>query len=372
MSGLYLAADDLTGALDSAVPFCGEFGPIPVFLGAPHDDRGPHAAVDLATRDASSEFAMLSVAHIAHRMATADIAYKKIDSLLRGHWAIELAGLMKAMAFRLCIFAPAFPSQGRTTRLGRQIVRAADGSLSAIVPVDPVEALGRLGLRVVRAAVPDSANPDALTIENDVVIFDVATDDDLRSIVRWGSRLNKPLLWCGSGGLARALAQHEAPRTAAIQKPVLAIIGTDHVVSKTQIAHAVARGATCQIVIGNDIAGDAATITDAFERMGSCLVTFAFPDGALPEDAAACIDDKLGALLRQIPRPSTLLVSGGKTLLSVCRAVGASYLDVDAEFGPGVPRSRLRAGRWDGVGIVSKSGGFGHPQWLAEMISAAH
>jgi hypothetical protein len=173
-----------------------------------------------------------------------------------------------------------------------------------------VEALGRLGLRVVRAAVPDSANPDALTIENDVVIFDVATDDDLRSIVRWGSRLNKPLLWCGSGGLARALAQHEAPRAAAIQKPVLAIIGTDHVVSKTQIAHAVARGATCQIVIGNDIAGDAATITDAFELMGSCLVTFALPDGTLPEDAAACMDDKLGALLRQIPRPSTLLVSG--------------------------------------------------------------
>jgi uncharacterized protein YgbK (DUF1537 family) len=51
--------------------------------------------------------------------------------------------------------------------------------------------------------------------------------------------------------------------------------------------------------------------------------------------------------------------------------VSASHLDVDAEASPGVPHSRIRGGPWDGVEVLSKSGGFGMPSWLAEVVSDA-
>ena len=371
MSGLYLVADDLTGALDSAASFCGRLGSIPVFLGAPHDDGSPHAAVDLATRDASAEFAALATARVAPRMATADIAYKKIDSLLRGHWAIELAGLIRTGAFSTCVFAPAFPSQGRTTSQGRQVVRATDGSCTA-VSNDPAEALDRLGVRVLRAtASGDPTLSASASSSGEVVIFDATTDDDLRRIVRWGSRQAKPVLWCGSAGLARALARQEPPQISAMQGPVLAIVGTNHAVAKAQIACAVAQGATRQVTVGADAARAAAAISEALERLGHCLTTFELPQGMSAADAASWIGRSLRELLPQIARPSSLLVAGGETLLSVCRAVGATHLEVYAELGPGLPRSRLCSGRWDGLEIVSKSGGFGHPQWLADLISTA-
>lgn len=371
MSGLYLVADDLTGALDSAVSFCGSLGPIPVFLGAPHDPSTGHAAVDLATRDANAEFASLATLRVARRLAAADIAYKKIDSRLRGHWAIELAALMGTGAFNTCVCAPAFPSQGRTTLNGRQLVRAADGSSSAIA-VDLVGALRSLGLHVVCASAPDQAELNASVSSGPcVVVFDAATDEDLRAVVRWGSQRNKPVLWCGSAGLARALAQLEPPRMTTILRPVLAVIGTDDAVSRAQIEHVVSQGSAPQVVVAQDVAQAATETRHAFEQKGRCLMTFELPRHMAAADAATSIGQTLRDLLPLIPRPSALVVAGGETLLSVCRAVGATYLEVGAEFSPGIPCSRLRAGIWDGLPVVSKSGAFGSPQLLAELFSVA-
>jgi len=370
MSSLYLIADDLTGALDSAVSFCGILGPIPVFLGTPHPSENSHVAVDLATRDADIAFAVKASSSVARSLAATDIAFKKIDSLLRGHWAIELAELFKRGAFSTCVFAPAFPSQGRVTEKGRQIVRADDGS-SFMVGVDPVKALSDLGLRVISISSTDSA--DNLTLVSgdiDVVVFDAATDEDLRVVVRWGLEQKKPVLWCGAAGLARAVAQHEPPLITAIPKPVLIIIGTNNPVSKAQIILLAARGSTRHVVVGSNAVEAAVQITDAFQRTGECLLTFEFSSDTCANEAAVAIDQMLGLLLPSIPRPSALVVAGGETLLSVCRAVGATHLEVDAEFSPGIPHSRLRSGCWDGVDVVSKSGAFGNPQLLTTLVGA--
>ena len=60
--------------------------------------------------------------------------------------------------------------------------------------------------------------------------------------------------------------------------------------------------------------------------------------------------------------------NGGRTLLSICRAVGASRLDVDGETSPGIPHSRINGGRWTGTRVLSKSGGFGSPDWLSVIL----
>jgi D-threonate/D-erythronate kinase len=38
---------------------------------------------------------------------------------------------------------------------------------------------------------------------------------------------------------------------------------------------------------------------------------------------------------------------------------------------PGVPRSIMRGGRWDGVTIVSKSGAFGGPDLFQQLVAAS-
>ncbi len=371
MSRLYLAADDLTGALDSAACFCGRFGPIPVFLGPGHEPGSKHAAVDLATRDEDAAFAVQATSRVLKRLAGADVAFKKIDSLLRGHWAVELAELIRSGYFPICIFAPAFPSQGRTTHNGRQIVHAADGS-SATLDIDPGAVLRRLGLSVLHVAAPVEVQLSALAeARPQVLLFDAAGNAELDAIVRWGAQLEQPVLWCGSAGLAQALAQRPTPRATQVQAPLLVIVGTDHAVTADQVARALAAAPERHVVAGSDSRDTAARIALAFEATGTCLLSFEVPAGSTAADAATSIDQRLRQLLPVAPRPATLLVTGGATLLSVCGALGAQHLEVDAEFSPGIPRSRLCGGVWNGLAVISKSGAFGHPAMFDELLAAA-
>lgn len=118
------------------------------------------------------------------------------------------------------------------------------------------------------------------------------------------------------------------------------------------------------------MAACAASVAQAIARTGSCVLTFALPNHAAADAAAASIRERLTTLLPRIARPTTLLVMGGETLLSVCRALGATHLEVDGELSPGVPHSRFCAGLWHGVDVVSKSDAFGPPDWLDQRLAA--
>jgi len=374
MSSLYLVADDLTGALDSTAAFCQVLGPVPVFLGAsPEHGSGHAAAVDLATRDCDAASAVRANLSVVRQLTAADVAFKKIDSLLRGHWAVELAALVRSGSFRTCVLAPAFPAQGRVTVCGRQVVHTSETS-SYIVDVDPGARLRQLGLNV--HCVSDLgtiAHPALDDATVDVVLADAASDEALRAIAGWGAQRPRPILWCGSAGLARALAQEgEPPQLGPLTRPVLAIIGTDHAVSTAQVARAAASNPECLVVVDVDLAASAARVAQALSSVGHCVLTFALPIGTLPDDAARSIRSRLAALLPQVTRPSTLVVTGGETLLSACQGLGATHLQVDGELSPGVPHSRLCAGRWHGIDVVSKSGAFGAAHWLSDLLAAAH
>jgi uncharacterized protein YgbK (DUF1537 family) len=367
MSGLFLAADDLTGALDSAVAFSARFGPIPVYLDVPSQETGVHAAVNLATRDASPELAERRSAEVLGRLSQALIPFKKIDSQLRGHWAVELAALMRSGGFRTCIFAPAFPGQGRVTRGGRQYLRAADRS-ERMLELDPVAEIGRVGLRVARMSPGEPAPESPAGDVAEVIVADAQSQDDLRAVVRWGSHLQGPVLWCGSGGLARALARSEPIRVSAVRRPVLAIVGSQHTVSQAQIAYASAWAPQRRVIATEDAAKTVSAIERAFGATGAALLTFALP-GAMPvTEATRQIGLRLTDLLPRIPRPATLVIAGGETLLCVCTLLGATHLEVDAEFAPGVPRSRMVSGSWSGTEIISKSGAFGDATLLHRLL----
>src|SRR5271170_7626212 len=130
MKELRLVADDLTGALDAAAPFVTAGRSLPVFLGgkAPAS-LPPSFAIDAGTRELPGDEAALISGTYAWMLEAGEgvIAFKKVDSLLRGNPGLELAAMLKAMVPRRCVIAPAFPFHGRVTRGGVQFV-SRDGS----------------------------------------------------------------------------------------------------------------------------------------------------------------------------------------------------------------------------------------------------
>ncbi|HET8997141.1 MAG TPA: four-carbon acid sugar kinase family protein [Acetobacteraceae bacterium] len=334
---LRLLADDLTGALDSAARFVPLTGPLPVVWSG--DAPAGHAALDSGTRNLDAAAAAERVAALAPLLADGAPAFKKIDSLLRGHVAVELAACMRW--FDRCILAPAFPFQGRITIGGRQLVQDGDGWRDT--GLDLAAALRAHGV--------------------DAELCDAATDAELDAIVAAGRLLPGRVLWCGTGGLAGALAETRDAPCPPLPGPVLALIGSDHAVALAQLT-----------AVGDRLhrvtEPDAATISALRASLegGAAAVCLALPPHALRAEAADRIGACFAALLHALPRPGTLVVAGGETLRDLCRRLGVSRLEVDGEVVPGVPTSRFCGGAWDGQRVVSKSGAFGAAGFLAELL----
>ena len=352
---LRLLADDLTGALDSAAQFVPRLGPITCFLDPPVRPP-PSCALDTGTREESGEAAAAAVRASAGLFAGAGIAFKKIDTLLRGHEAIEIPACLSAGTFRAAVIAPAFPAQGRATRSGRQWACTGRGAAAewAPVPTDLAAALAALG-HPVRHQRPGDPAPDGVSL------WDAETDDDLARIVAAGRAVAGPVLWCGTAGLAAALAGAASAPPPGLARPLLGLFGSDHAATHAQLALC----APHHVVFA---ANGAAGLRARLATDGVALASFALPPGLARDEAAQRIEAMIRAALTPMPALRTLLVAGGETLRDVVRVLGASRLVLLGQMRPGVPLSRPGDGAWQSVRIVSKSGAFGEPDLLRHLL----
>lgn len=370
MTTIRLIADDLTGALDAAVQFTGTVADFRVLLGQDWPQRMPaptiSAAISTASRDLDATAAATRVAAASPFLADADIPFLKIDSLMRGHWAADLASLGARYPHHVMVFAPAFPAQRRIMRNGCQYALGPDGVMTPLSTV-PADALAALGCRS-RLVPVDCRRIDTLGAEpGTVLICDAGEQDDLDRLVAATREIDAPILWCGSAGLARALAGGEPRSVRPPAVPPLVIVGSAHRVTRGQIA-ALSPEAARRIMLGADAGGAVAEIGHGLAST-PCLVTVDVPAGTSGTVAASMIAERLRATLPRLAPPRSLVVIGGETLDAVCRAVGAETLDLDGEFAPGAPCSRLGGGVWDGVRLLSRSGAFGGPSFLVDLLA---
>lgn len=353
MSGLRLIADDLTGALDSAARLVPLVGPVPVFWGAAPDPAPTHFALDGGTREETADFARAVATRLAPVLAVGDPAFRKLDSLLRGHVAAEIAASEKL--FDHVLIAPAFPFQGRITRAGRQYSRDDAGGWRDI-GVDLAGELAALGVTVT-PAVAGQAAPAGMSL------WDTVTDADLDHIVAAGRALPGRVLWCGTAGLAGALAGRRPVPVPRLPRPIIALVGSDQPVAKAQLA---VLGQLHHVIAG---AAEANAIAGELEREGGVAVSVAIPPRTSRAAAGARIVEVFAGLLDGLGVPvGTLFVSGGETLRGLCEKLRATRLDVDGEILPGMPTAILRGGAWEGQRIVSKSGAFGDANVLRRLL----
>jgi uncharacterized protein YgbK (DUF1537 family) len=358
-SSLRLLADDLTGALDTAAEFVGMCGPIDVVSGWALPSQIPQSvAIDSETRECSKIESLAAVDRLAPLLRDGDLAYKKIDSLLRGFWAAELGACLRSGHWRSCILAPAFAYQGRRTFDGQQYARAHDGSWSRVGDT--------LLAQLEREGVTASRGRLAGGPKSGLSVFDAENEVDLDRVVDIGKRAPGPVLWCGSGGLAGALARdNEAPSSRGMRHPILGVFGSDH---PTTIAQLAACKSVVTMLSEND-ASNADIVRNKLATDVVVMVAFDLPGGLGRLDAAKRIACELERLTVDLEPPGTLIVAGGETLKAVCLAVEARALKVTGRVFPGLPRSTIQGGRWDGVDVISKSGAFGPPDMWRELLS---
>ena len=229
---LAIIADDLTGSCDTACQFA-RFGLTSFVTHLPFAERARCLSKVLVLNSDSRKLkatgAQRTIFQVCQDLqATRRVPfYKKIDSTLKGNWAVEVAAIVKSCGPDLVLVAPAFPEWGRTTVDGIQklngvpvsetkLARGTPGRNTGTVPSADIPATLQtyFGKKVFLINSPNVRKGPG-RIEHEIVlarsrgfrfmVFDVVRDEDLLSICLGGCRFEQKVLWVGSAGLARFL-----------------------------------------------------------------------------------------------------------------------------------------------------------------------
>lgn len=417
---LGILADDLTGATDTGLQFakCGRRTRVSLNLSA-------NAAGDVLVFDSDSRLRPMAearqrvvVASQKLRAAGAQRFYKKIDSTGRGNLGVEIAAMLEALGQSSALICPAFPPLGRTVRDGAIHLRGVplDQTEFARDPVWPAttaslaEILGRqtdlpidsLSLAEVRRG-PVYLRDRIQSLSGAgvrLIVADAESAIDLRCLVEAVRQVDQPILPVGSAGLAEWLTAllarpARAPREVGLgHDPILVVAGTVNRVGVVQLARLIEEGAglarvPLDLALGQPerAARDAAAEVARLSRGRRCVVLTLTGAEAVADasglrelargQASGLVEvtERLVDVLGQAARlalealpPAALILTGGDTARAVCVAIGAHGLDVYREAAPGVPISLLEGGRWDGLPVVTKAGGFGEPGTLSRVV----
>jgi uncharacterized protein YgbK (DUF1537 family) len=358
-----LVADDLTGACDAAVYFA---------------MRGIRPAVVLTARGGSAAGArVVAISTESRDLAPDDIrramfaaaaefpgecaarVFKKIDSTMRGNTGVEIAAALEAFHCDAAVVCPAFPQVHRVVEWGRLMVRNAP-------EFTPIDVAGRL--RVQAGLACSHVRPEsvaAMLLEGArMVSVEANCDLDLDGIAAAILPMGRRILWAGSGGLASALARGSggdcAPAAASARSgPALFCIGSDHGATLAQQVALLAE--RCAVLF--DPGGATRESIGGALAVGKHVV-LRIPRGAVSMDQVRGLISGVAA--------AALVLSGGDTASLVCRAVGVQRIELCDEIVAGVPRGVLQGGVFDGVGVATKSGGFGDRDTLIQVADYFH
>jgi len=415
---LGVLADDLTGATDTGLQFakCGHR--TCVCLSWPASPSCDVLVFDTDSRHLAAAEARQRSAEAARSLASMGVRrfYKKIDSTARGNLGAEIEGALEATGLAQALICPAFPKLARTVRDGQVFVRgvplprtefshdpiwpAATASLEEILRRQSDASIARIDLAEVRRG---PATVRARLAEHwqrgrRLVVADAEVDLDLRCLVEAARQSEQGVLSVGSAGLAEwlvgLLSHVTRPRRGQIvgKGATLIVSGTVNRTGVGQLARLIEQGASLSVLPIDAVLDDPPAATEAAARqvvdqlrLGGCVVlSLTDPRRPPPEVGRVATERRLSpsALNAQLVRglatvtdkaieavlPAALVVTGGDTARAVTNALGSQALEVEREAAPGVPICVLQGGRWDGLVVVTKAGGFGEPDTLVRVV----
>jgi len=376
-----LVADDLTGACDAAVQFAA-FGHSATALldwSLIGDCSSDVIAATTESRADAPADAAEKVAVLAGllRRKQSRLVFKKVDSVLRGNLGSEIEASLKAFDCEVCMIAPSFPSLGRRISGGWLTTASCDAAptvhlptllerqgMTALVHIEGAGSAGGIGSLAERLKDERSKGKRCFT-------FDAVSDSALDAVIAAAGSLGRRVLWVGSAGLARRLAEHSVGcgDGRVVRRPgpgnmtegrtaVLLAIGSDHPVTLRQIDDL----AACrEVVTVRPGAADAKRAMQALRR-GCAVILRVEPGRTAAEDLRGFLAGM------EFPHTQGLVLSGGDTASLVCAALGAGSIRLEGEIATGIPWGTIGGGTAHGVPAATKSGGFGASDALSRAV----
>lgn len=409
MVKLLIIADDFTGALDTGVQFASRGAVTSVVTDPAYDfsKAAPDVQVlvlDVETRHLPGKEAYALVYRAVKDALAAGFTniYKKTDSGLRGNIGAELAAALDASGEERLYFVPAFPKIKRITRGGIHYIDGVPVAES-VFGKDPFEPVRFSDLPSVigdQAQTPVTVHGlsraaqtmDAVGIH----VFDAETDEHMQQIVQ-DLGTERLLLSAGCAGFSTALAEalgltSEQPPLPQVPSLVVAVCGSVNPVTLEQLQRGEAAGfphirlepaqklesAWLETDACKEAVREWARLAEKEHRLildandaGGNGITQAYGEahGMALSQMRVQIADTLGALTQKLldsGLEATFLCTGGDTLLATMKRLGVSELAPVREVFTGVVLNRFVYGGRTCY-LVSKSGGFGTPDVLADL-----
>ncbi|MEV6160171.1 4-hydroxythreonine-4-phosphate dehydrogenase PdxA [Nonomuraea sp. NPDC052129] len=397
--GVLIVADDLSGAAESAARVMMRGTRTRILLA--HDAvRGERELADILVVDTDSRHRQPAEAATAVRSTLAlasagrpRLIFKKIDSLLRGNVAAEVAALATPGA--AVVVAPALPSLDRVVRDGVLYVAglalhevnawAVDG---VPAPASVEAALAPFPARVLDlATVRSDRLADAIAScarDAHIALCDAETDQDLDAVLRAALAVPSVRL-VGSGGLADALGRHlRSLDPAAGEHPLvpghggvgcpapLVVVGSAEPVAAEQVRRLTEAGAVPVALPLTALLGtpDGRELLPRIPLGNRAVVAYLDSAGvvlpAASRDIASRLAEAVADAVRAYESPVDLVLTGGETARRVLDALQVRELTPVGQVHPGAVHSRTA----DGRSVVTRPGSFGEADSLVEIVRA--
>ena len=402
---LVVIADDLTGANDTAVQFAKRGIKSCVLLDSAVQMALPAAKVvvfDTDSRAAKPREAYAKVSKVCKivQKSNVSLVYKKIDSTLRGNLGAEIEATADVFQPEIIVIAPAFPRNHRITVGGYHLLNQLPVSETELArdPKTPVKEsrlpellrqqtknkIGYIPLYAVMAGVASIQEniAERLLAGEKWLVFDAVSDANLRLIATVAAAY-KRILWAGSAGLAEALGElydwesTVSPDNSPVQGPVLLVAGSLSQITHDQVAAVLRQPATRLVTVNvpellnnpeKEIAKCVSLAKEILTSKNNIVIVSSSDDGAMDgnydlrdNDISDRIVAGLGMITAKLAELEIagLVLTGGDTAVSVCRALGANGLEIVDEVAIGIPIGRLSGGQFAGMKVVTKAGAFG-------------
>lgn len=411
-----IIGDDLSGSNDTAVYFS-KYGFSSCVINYPEGFQLESGfcevlAISTNTRDSTpqeaSEVAREVSKYLIHNGI--DNIYKKIDSTFRGNIGAEVEAIMASMQIPLAIICPTFPNLKRTVSDGYLYI---EGTLLEDTPFaqDP-------GCPVSESHLPDllsrqtSFNVKSLSLNtvrqgtravtealaefvkqgNCMVVADAITNNDLEILVSVNRDQLPPVLFCGSAGMSSVMLSSSKVFTKPKAPPVLVIVGSVHPHNRKMMDAAVKAQVAGEIFIDPDRLNDSdevVMIQRDVERMlqeGKNIILHTYQcaderkasrdrmkhhqyeEREIPVRISKGLQDYATELLKQ-HLFSGIIVTGGSTALHILRGIEGAGVKMIEEMEVGLPYGTVIGGPLNGLGIITKAGGFGTEGAFIEGIA---
>jgi len=422
-----IIADDLTGANDTALQFQQRGASTKILLDSdcsPKVKAGSEVwALSSESRNISEDIAISRVENAVKTFVenfSFDYYYKKIDSTLRGHIALETLTMLNILEYDAAIIVPAFPQEGRITVGGYHMAKGVPIGRTeiAIDPHSPIteshvptllksqlpeamaDLIGVIDLRtVMNGAGPVLMKINELVKEGKkLIVADSTSLTDIEQIALAINKSDYKLLPTGTAAGAQVLSKYwlagieKEDNSASINLgslPKFIVSGTATQITANQIkkleqsddfedvnfialeTQEILNGVTDSLVervVLNLISGVTVCV-----HTSDLIANFdgfsedSFNAELTKDKFAGMITDFLAELTQKvIERKDAILITlGGETSYKCCKAINSNELRLVDEVAPAISLCSDINHRW----IITKSGNLGNSNTLIDILN---